>query len=128
MKKFFVNGAPAMVIPSLSMAVYVKPHAENNGCMHATNRAEERKVDPMLLSMALSERAEEIRDIAAAATITKRRQTVVFRWKERRQTIVVEIGKKGNMPTVGIVTFLDVFKERVHDGDRVFDCGEDVST
>lgn len=120
MKKTFVNGAQAY-ITLLGMAVYVKPRAENNGRMHATNRAEERKVDPALLNTALAERADEIRTIAAATSVSKRQQTVVFRWRERRQTIVVEIGRKGNMPTVGIVTFLDVFKERVHDGDVVFD-------
>lgn len=116
MKKTFINGAQAY-ITSFDMAVYVKPRTEGNGHMHATNRAEERRVDPTLLNAALVAHADEIRDIAA----TQRRQTVIFRWRERRQTIVVEIGKKGNMPTVGIVTFLDVFKERVHDGDVIFD-------
>lgn len=120
MKKIFVNGAQAFITP-LGMAVYVKQCAENNGRMHATNRAEERRVDPTLLNAALAECADEVRTIAAATVVTKKRQTVVFRWEERRQTIVIEIGMKGNMPTVGIVTFLDVFKERVHDGDVVFD-------
>lgn len=118
MRKVFVGSTPAYVTP-LGMVVYVKPRAEGNGRMHATNRAKERRVDPELLNAALATHADEIRTIAAQ--ISSKRQTVIFRWRERRQTVVVEVGRKGGMPTVGIVTFIDVFKEHVHDGDIIFD-------
>ncbi len=113
-----VNGTLAVIIAG--MAVYVKPVDEKNGSTHAANRVNERAVNPALLKEALDVYGDEVRDIAAHVT-KGRRQGVVFRWKTERQTVVVEVGRKGRMPTVGIVTFLDVFKEHVHEGDMTFD-------
>lgn len=118
--KLSVNGVTVDAVTFMGFAVYVKPVDEKNGLTHATNRANERAVNPALLSEALTVYGDEIRDIAAHVSKEKR-QCVVFRWKTERQTIIVEVGRKGKMPTVGIVTFLDVFKEYVHKGDITFD-------
>jgi len=116
--KLIIDGVKVDAVVVMGIAVYVKPVDEDNGASHAVNRANERAVDPKLLSVALARFADEVRNIAAR--VKGKRQKVVFRWQSEKTTIVVEVGRT-KMPTVGIVTFLDVFKEHVHNKDMVYD-------
>lgn len=117
--KLNINGITVDAVTFMGFVIYVKPVDEENGSTHAVNRINERAVNPALLKEALDVYGDEVRDIAVH--VTKRKKGAVFRWKTERQTIIVEVGRKGKMPTVGIVTFLDVFKEYVHEGDITFD-------
>lgn len=111
-----VNGVKVIGVFKIAgndWAVYMPPcEKDKNDGPHAYKRFVERKVDFNLLRVAVEKHSDELLEIAKMT----RNTSVIFRW--RNATIVTVVGNwRNQVPTLGIVTVVDDYKE-VHKDDR----------
>lgn len=111
-----INGVKAIGVFKIAghdWALYMPPcEKDKNDGPHAYKRFVERKVDLTLLKGAVEQHCDELLEISMMGGHTP----VIFRW--RNATIVTVVGNwRNQVPTLGIVTVVDDYKE-VHKDDR----------
>lgn len=115
-----INGVKAIGVFKIAghdWVLYMPPceKDENDEKVHAYKRVCERKVDLVLLKVAVEKHCDELLEIAMK-TVGNKKEPVIFRWSNATIVIVVGMWHR-QVPTLGIVTVVDGYKE-VHKDDR----------